>query len=450
VRIFEKIFIEEEIKNGDLFNYFDYIIQFTYRSDFHPINFEGVDYISDCGWGCMIRAGQMMLSKCILENKIFSHIQNNKTNYVSPEILKKLKYETLLLFLDNFIRIEDVTSNQDFYFLLKNLPIVLSQSIANLKFKDEKEREGLDKITSICIDEYVTSDEYKATEINPPFSIQNICKLGAIYEKGAGIWFSDVLMVNIFCDINRQFNVISNLELINFNDGIVDEQKILDACFEELKCAENCTKNIYSNINRQVKNESLICGDCEKYYLSIDEYKKNIIKKGKKYFIFKKGGIVFTSVRLGLESIGKEYFESIRHIFKIPNNLGIIGGKRNSALYFIGEFGDRLIYLDPHMNQSAIKPSNEQKKIDTNLNTYSAKYFYQTNISNISPAFTSAFYFRNLSEYVTMNFNFNIHMSFNNPVFKFRSKGETSKNDSNKNLTQNDELDYGFCLIDYK
>lgn len=39
----------------------------------------------------------------------------------------------------------------------------------------------------------------------------------------------------------------------------------------------------------------------------------------------------------------------------MPQSLGVIGGKPNSAHYFIGYVGEELIYLDPHTTQPAVE-----------------------------------------------------------------------------------------------
>uniref|UniRef100_A0AAY4E2X2 Cysteine protease n=1 Tax=Denticeps clupeoides TaxID=299321 RepID=A0AAY4E2X2_9TELE len=45
--------------------------------------------------------------------------------------------------------------------------------------------------------------------------------------------------------------------------------------------------------------------------------------------------------------------------FMMPQSLGVIGGKPNSAHYFIGFVGEELIYLDPHTTQPAVEPSED-------------------------------------------------------------------------------------------
>uniref|UniRef100_U3J6X4 Cysteine protease n=1 Tax=Anas platyrhynchos platyrhynchos TaxID=8840 RepID=U3J6X4_ANAPP len=47
-----------------------------------------------------------------------------------------------------------------------------------------------------------------------------------------------------------------------------------------------------------------------------------------------------------------------QHCFMMPQSLGVIGGKPNSAHYFIGYVGEELIYLDPHTTQPAVEPND--------------------------------------------------------------------------------------------
>jgi cysteine protease ATG4 len=45
----------------------------------------------------------------------------------------------------------------------------------------------------------------------------------------------------------------------------------------------------------------------------------------------------------------------------MPQCAGILGGKPNFALYFVGHQGDNLIFLDPHYVQDALKNKPDLK-----------------------------------------------------------------------------------------
>jgi len=69
--------------------------------------------------------------------------------------------------------------------------------------------------------------------------------------------------------------------------------------------------------------------------------------------------ILFIPLRLGLTEINPVYIRALKSTFAFPQTLGIIGGRPNHALYFIGCCGDELIYLDPHTTQQAITLSDD-------------------------------------------------------------------------------------------
>ncbi len=46
--------------------------------------------------------------------------------------------------------------------------------------------------------------------------------------------------------------------------------------------------------------------------------------------------LVIINVRLGMEKVAEEYFDSIISCTKIPQFIGILGGKPKKAFYFVG------------------------------------------------------------------------------------------------------------------
>merc|ERR1712112_222855 len=63
--------------------------------------------------------------------------------------------------------------------------------------------------------------------------------------------------------------------------------------------------------------------------------------------------LLFISLRLGLAEINPVYIPGLKACLEFPQSLGVIGGKPNHALYFLGYVEDEVIYLDPHTTQQA-------------------------------------------------------------------------------------------------
>jgi hypothetical protein len=435
LRLFDQVFSDKDIKDGVVDRYLYNVFQFTYRSDFTPIEHHGKIYTTDCGWGCMIRVAQMMMAKGVFEKKLYDIKQLGID--INLDLLTSCKVDTLLLFFDNDLSISDISGNKDFSCYATNIKNIINDEEKSLRESKPDKYDGESIVQNDMFHQDITN--IYVSEVTPPFSIQNICKMGLFYDKGPGLWFSEVIMSNIFAELNYQFQVL-DMEFFNYSDGVIYETEILERCFEAVNCECDNVENI--PINDFINNlwEDSICNKCLSLY-----NKDQLYKFKDKYYKLKKGGFIFISVRLGLDSIAPEYNSPILNIFKIPYNLGIIGGKHNSAHYFIGESANKLIYLDPHINQQASKDRESLENRD--LDSYKPVYFYKTEIHSISPAFTTAFYFRDIGEYKKLVEGFSIHNSFNYPVFKFRSEN------SSKIIQQTVKdivIDDDFCIINYE
>ncbi len=115
LQIFHNVFDltnKEDKKNFE--NFFKHIIFFSYRKNFpEQKNIKtNANYNSDCGWGCMIRSGQMILAKAIYEiiryggEEIKSSLIDTISCFIEfpfninqcPPILSKYKAKIQLMF----------------------------------------------------------------------------------------------------------------------------------------------------------------------------------------------------------------------------------------------------------------------------------------------------------------------------------------------------------------
>ena len=309
--------------NYSLFSF----LYMSYRSGFFNMKYYGMgDFISDSGWGCMLRCCQMMLSRGLFKirleeyskmNKKKNNNNNNINNLLVKNEIVNLRNEILNLFYDGKIPYNKSRSN-----LFLTHFFQLYQELADIK--------GIS--TNI-------------SEMIPPYSIYTLCYLG----KCQGVYTSDVRMIKCFLRINEL--LFDSINMVHFESGHIEKSSLFE-------------------------NFLLLCEDNKE----IEEKKKcNIYTYKGRQFIFDRAGLVFISFRLGLQTLDESYYNIIQIIFsKIHNNIGFVSGKKNRAYYFIGCNGDgKLIFVDPHFNQK-IEEYNDF------LLSYNISELYLLHISELS------------------------------------------------------------------
>lgn len=105
--------------------------------------------------------------------------------------------------------------------------------------------------------------------------------------------------------------------------------------------------------------------------------------------------LLFIPLRLGLSEINRIYTFGLKRTFALKQSLGMIGGKPNHALYFIGVVEDELIFLDPHTTQLAcdldVDPPDDQ--------SYHCAHASRMNISELDPSVALCFYMATESDF---------------------------------------------------
>ncbi|XP_076177485.1 autophagy-related 4a isoform X2 [Ptiloglossa arizonensis] len=103
--------------------------------------------------------------------------------------------------------------------------------------------------------------------------------------------------------------------------------------------------------------------------------------------------LLLIPLRLGLSEINPIYINGLKTSLKIPQSLGVIGGKPNLALYFIGCVGNEVIYLDPHTTQrsGSIEKKTEEEEIEMDI-TYHCKAASRIPITEIDPSVALCFF----------------------------------------------------------
>ncbi|XP_022919005.1 cysteine protease ATG4A [Onthophagus taurus] len=103
--------------------------------------------------------------------------------------------------------------------------------------------------------------------------------------------------------------------------------------------------------------------------------------------------LLLVPLRLGLNEINPIYIKALQNCFKFHQSLGIIGGKPNMALWFMGFMGNEVFCLDPHTTQKSgtIGKKETEDEILVDL-TYHCRKAPRMNILTMDPSIALCFF----------------------------------------------------------
>lgn len=103
--------------------------------------------------------------------------------------------------------------------------------------------------------------------------------------------------------------------------------------------------------------------------------------------------VLVVPLRLGLNEINPVYVQGLKTCFTFEQSLGVIGGKPNHALYFIGYVGEEIIYLDPHTTQpTGLVEGKEHERERALDSSYHCQYASRMHILHMDPSVAACFF----------------------------------------------------------
>jgi len=110
--------------------------------------------------------------------------------------------------------------------------------------------------------------------------------------------------------------------------------------------------------------------------------------------------LLFISLRLGLSDINPVYIPGLKASFMLPASLGVIGGRPNHALYFLGHVEDEFVFLDPHTTQPATPEQVEEGEVHEEEDaSYHCPRPGRISIGQLDPSLSLAFVCRTEQEF---------------------------------------------------
>lgn len=129
--------------------------------------------------------------------------------------------------------------------------------------------------------------------------------------------------------------------------------------------------------------------------------------------------LLIIPLRLGLSEINPVYIESLKKCFEFPESCGMIGGRPNQALYFIGYVGCEALFLDPHTAQRAgsvgTKSTQEECEMD---DTFHQKYANRIDFKYMDPSLAICFLCRNRQEFEALTERFRADLAATPALFE--------------------------------
>ena len=375
-------------------------------------------------------------TKVQLYNKIFNTSKQEEIQKFNNKFSKIIyvSYRSRFKPQINVKNNKEYTSDCGWGCMIRSSQMILCRAIYKIfKYKYKSEKNLIYHVIPFVMDKNLDLVKYKylgfdsyinklkefgkkdIVQIDPPFSIHKIVILGESFGRASGEWFSDFELPKIYNIINTTFSIIPDLSIIHYN-SFIELNTILEKCFK-----------VYDSENK----ENNIIND--------KENNNNVFNFEGKNYLMEKMGLIFVSVRLGLDNITPEYFPSIFKLFSCKECLGFIGGKKwtNSASYFFGYYENFLLYLDPHFNNQSIDHLDND-----NIYTYTNKIIYKIDIKTLKAGFTIGFLFRNLKEFNELLVFFKEQQKLENPCFAYsdgKVKDEIIKDQINE-ISEKDDF----------
>ncbi|KAG2461483.1 cysteine protease ATG4C [Polypterus senegalus] len=311
-------------------------IWLTYREEFPQI--QGSSFTSDCGWGCTLRTGQMLLAQALV-------IHFLGRNWTWSEALK----------VDS-LHAESWTVSTARKFV---------NSVEN-SFHGERSCKSDTQTQSLHQDEAGSSlDNFYHRHIiswfsdvpKAQFGLHRLVEHGHASGKTAGDWYGPAVVAHI---LRKAVEESTDPEL----QGIT------------VYVAQDCT--VYS-------------GDV------IDSHRKSAKGSGPRTSTrtYRSAVIILIPVRLGGEKTNPEYFDFVKGILSLEYCIGIIGGIPKQAYYFVGFQDDSLIYMDPHYCQSFVDVSTK----DFSVESFHCPSPKKIPFTKMDPSCTIGFYSRNEDDF---------------------------------------------------
>jgi hypothetical protein len=349
------------------------IAWFSYTKNFDPISSgnNGSVITSDAGWGCMIRAGQMLLFTLLM--RMFGD-----KNDINTDEASKLKY----FLLKTYFR-EKITKNSSGSWIYGLIGSYKNQDVVNGKppliTSDQLEEEPVPKRpertqqdgnnppedeTELPGSNCEASKKNKCHENSDHlgiFSLQNFAsKANDLFQKPLGNWFRPTTFLLILKKILKTRPEFEDCAVHNVVENVFYlkslAHKALGRTPEELSGIETIQ-------------------DCIQMLCSTPWKRKVVLS---------------ITTLLGMDQTEARYQPILARLMELSSFTGMLGGYQQSAYYFVGKRSDDEFYfLDPHYVKTSLDDFEDTSKLERH---FFDKKFLEINYNKMCSSVSIVFF----------------------------------------------------------
>lgn len=318
----------------------------TYREEFPPL--PGSTLTSDCGWGCMLRAGQMMLAQALS-----LHLLGRDWTWSEALTLQPLDTETWTTSAAKRLVASLEASLQPGSSQLKSRAKSPAQAFGSAEEADAHLKEMYHR----------TLVSWFGDSPSSQLGLHRLVQLGLALGKQAGDWYGPAIVAHI---LKKAVEEAIDPILAGITAYVSQDCTVYSADVMDSHRAPGAEQDSPPN------NEPSAADPPDS-----------------------RAVVILIPVRLGGEKTNPDYINFVKNILSLDYCLGIIGGKPKQACYIVGFQDDSLIYMDPHYCQSFVDVSSS----DFPLQSFHCPSPKKMSFSKMDPSCTIGFYSRSVKDF---------------------------------------------------
>ncbi|XP_066564029.1 cysteine protease atg4da [Amia ocellicauda] len=315
----------------------------TYRREFQQL--DGSAWTTDCGWGCMLRSGQMLLAQGLL-----AHFLPPEWTWPDALQLADVDMEVLKPHSPSHGTGPSLGAPVRMPSLPPRGRSTGGEGPARGLRRTESSRDRQAEATHRRLVSWFGDHPHA------PFGVHQLVELGKSSGKRAGDWYGPSIVAHIIRKAVANSSETRGLVVYVAQDCTVYKGDVLRLCEP---------------------------GGSEGPALPGAEWKSVVI---------------LVPVRLGGESLNPVYTECVKDILRLDCCIGIIGGKPKHSLYFIGFQDEQLLYLDPHYCQSVVDVTKDQFPLES----FHCNSPRKMSFSRMDPSCTIGFYAKSKKDFESL------------------------------------------------